>query len=50
MHMKTTKPADTADPGTVKLADFRVEWEHDMNRLVGQRYRVVGLVNLWGAK
>ena len=22
------------------VANFRVEWEHDMNRLVGQRYRV----------
>ncbi|HEY4116826.1 MAG TPA: hypothetical protein VGM56_03170 [Byssovorax sp.] len=28
------------------VANFRVEWEHDMNRLVGQRYRVVGLMNL----
>jgi hypothetical protein len=28
------------------LARFRVEWEHDTNRLVGQRYRIVGLVNL----
>ncbi len=31
-------------PGEV--ADFKIEWEHDMNRLVGQRFRVVGLVNL----
>ncbi|MGK3964380.1 hypothetical protein WMF38_09415 [Sorangium sp. So ce118] len=31
-------------PGEV--ADFKLEWEHDMNRLVGQRFRVVGLVNL----
>ncbi len=28
------------------VADFRLEWEHDMNRLVGQRYRIVGLLNL----
>lgn len=28
------------------LADYRVEWEHDMSRLVGQRYRIVALVNL----
>lgn len=31
-------------PGEV--ADLKLEWEHDMNRLVGQRFRVVGLVNL----
>jgi hypothetical protein len=35
-------------PGEV--ADFKLEWEHDMNRLVGQRFRVVGLVNLRVAK
>lgn len=29
-----------------ELARFRLEWEHDTNRLVGQRYRLVGLVNL----
>ena len=29
-----------------QLANFRLEWEHDTNRLVGQRYRVIGLVNL----
>ncbi|CAN93063.1 hypothetical protein predicted by Glimmer/Critica [Sorangium cellulosum So ce56] len=29
-----------------EAADFKIEWEHDMNRLVGQRFRVVGLVNL----
>ena len=28
------------------VANFRVEWEHDTNRLVGQRYRVIGLVNV----
>jgi hypothetical protein len=28
------------------FARFRLEWEHDTNRLVGQRYRLVGLVNL----
>jgi hypothetical protein len=26
---------------------FRVEWEHDVNRLVGQRFRILGLVKLW---
>jgi hypothetical protein len=25
---------------------FRVEWEHDMNRLVGQRFRIVGVVGV----
>ncbi len=25
---------------------FRVEWEHNMNRLVGQRFRVVGYITL----
>ncbi|KYG05239.1 hypothetical protein BE21_42070 [Sorangium cellulosum] len=29
-----------------EFADFKLEWEHDMNRLVGQRFRVVGLVSL----
>ncbi|MBK8251505.1 MAG: hypothetical protein IPK82_02410 [Polyangiaceae bacterium] len=33
-----------------KIANFRVEWEHDMNRLVGHRFRVVGLLNLWVMK
>ncbi len=28
-------------------ADLRLEWEHDMNRLVGQRFRVVALLNVW---
>lgn len=28
------------------LARFRLEWEHDTSRLVGQRYRIVGLMNL----
>jgi hypothetical protein len=27
------------------LAKIRVEWEHNMNRLVGQRFRLVGLVS-----
>ena len=27
-------------------ARFRVEWEHNMNRLVGQRFRLVGLVSV----
>ena len=31
----------------VDLADVKVEFEHDMNRLVGQRYRIVGMLNLW---
>lgn len=31
-------------PGSI--ADLRVEWEHDMNELVGMRYRIVGLLNL----
>lgn len=35
-------------PGSV--ADLRVEWEHDMNRLVGHRFRIVGLLNLWVLK
>jgi hypothetical protein len=29
-----------------KVADFRLEWEHDMNHLVGQRFRVLALINL----
>ncbi len=29
-----------------QVADFRVEWEHNMNRIVGHRFRVVGLVNV----
>lgn len=33
-----------------RIADFRIEWEHDMNRLVGHRFRVVGLLNLWVIK
>ena len=28
------------------LGALRVEWEHEMNRLVGQRFRVVGLVTM----
>ena len=37
------KPAD--------LADIRLEWEHDMNRIAGQRFRIVALLNLaWGSK
>ncbi len=35
-------------PGSI--ADLRVEWEHDVNRLVGQRFRIVGLLNLWVLK
>jgi hypothetical protein len=28
------------------VANVRIEWEHDMNRLVGQRFRVVALLDL----
>ncbi|HEU4410615.1 MAG TPA: hypothetical protein VFS43_35495 [Polyangiaceae bacterium] len=31
-------------------ADARIEWEHNANRLVGQRYRIVALLNLWVSK
>jgi hypothetical protein len=30
----------------VKQADVRVEWEHDMNRIVGQRFRFLAVLNL----
>ena len=30
----------------LEYADLHLEWEHDMNRLVGQRFRVVAMVNL----
>jgi len=29
-----------------QLANIKLEWEHDTNRLVGQRYRVMALVNV----
>ena len=29
-----------------QVANMRVEWEHDTNRLVGQRYRVMAVLNL----
>lgn len=32
------------------IGDVRIEWEHDMNRLVGHRFRVVGLLNIWVIK
>jgi hypothetical protein len=32
------------------IADARIEWEHNANRLVGQRYRIVALLNLWVSK
>ncbi len=32
------------------IGDVRVEWEHEMNQLVGHRFRVVGLLNLWVIK
>jgi hypothetical protein len=28
------------------VVDALLEWEHDMNRLVGQRYRILAIVNL----
>ncbi len=34
----------------VRFAKFRIEWEHDTNRLVGQRYRLLGLINFYVAK
>lgn len=27
--------------------DLRLEWQHDINRLVGHRFRVVGLLRVW---
>ncbi len=29
-----------------RVAQFKLEWEHDMNRLIGQRFRVLALINL----
>jgi hypothetical protein len=29
-----------------QVANLRLEWEHDMNRLVGQRYRVMAVLNV----
>jgi len=28
------------------LTEVMVEWEHDTNKLVGQRYRILALLNL----
>jgi hypothetical protein len=28
-----------------RVARMRFEWEHNINRLVGQRFRVLGLVS-----
>ena len=28
------------------VVEAMLEWEHDMNRLVGQRFRILALVNL----
>jgi hypothetical protein len=28
------------------VAEAMLEWEHDMNRLVGQRFRVLAVLNL----
>lgn len=34
-----------------EVADLRVEWEHDMNRIVGQRFRILAMLALaWGTK
>lgn len=30
----------------LQYGDLRLEWEHDMNRLVGQRFRVVAMLNV----
>lgn len=30
----------------VKQTDVRIEWEHDINRLVGQRFRILATINL----
>jgi hypothetical protein len=30
----------------MRVANFQLEWEHDTNRLVGQRYRILALINL----
>ncbi|WP_231511191.1 hypothetical protein [Chondromyces apiculatus] len=30
----------------IQVADMRLEWEHDMNRLVGHRFRVLGVLTL----
>jgi hypothetical protein len=30
----------------VKFGKIRVEWEHEMNRLVGQRFRLLGLITM----
>ena len=30
----------------LQMADMRLEWEHDMNRLIGHRFRVLGALSL----
>jgi len=30
----------------LQFGKLRVEWEHEMNRLVGQRFRVLGLITM----
>jgi hypothetical protein len=30
----------------VQFGKLRVEWEHEMNRLVGQRFRILGLISI----
>jgi MarR family transcriptional regulator, organic hydroperoxide resistance regulator len=39
--MKTTKPADTADPGTVKLADFLCFAIYSTNLAFGRAYKPI---------
>ena len=34
----------------LELADFASSGEQDMNRLVGQRYRIVGLLNVFSGR
>src|SRR5580693_5941555 len=41
MHMKTTKPADPADPGTVKLADFLCFAIYSTNLAFGRAYKPI---------
>ena len=33
-----------------EMAQLLLEWEHNTNKLVGQRYRVLALLNLWVGK
>lgn len=38
---------DKKQPGR---PDFRVEWQHDYNRLVEHRFRLVGMFSIWAGK